>query len=86
LRAQLRLPEGVDGLAVLDVDPASPAADAGIARGDVITDVGDAPATDIETVREALEAAEANETAALLRVYREGSHRFVAIPPSTSDG
>jgi serine protease Do len=86
LRAQLALPEGVDGLAVVEVDPQSPAAEAGIARGDVITDIGGTPATDAGAVRAALEEAAADDTPALLRVYRDGAHRFVAIPADRSDG
>lgn len=80
LRQQLELAEDAEGLVVTDVDPASDAAEKGIAAGDVITEAGQQPVAsiaDFETRVE--EAREAGRKSLLLLVRRAGDPRFVAL-------
>ena len=50
---RLRLPDAARGALVVDIDPSSPAARAGMAPGDVITDVnGQAVASATEAQRD----------------------------------
>jgi serine protease Do len=85
LRAQLGLPDGVKGLAVLDVASDNAAAEAGLGRGDVIVEAAGQPVRDADVIRAALEAAKKQDRPALLRVFRDGSFRFVAVSLPGSD-
>jgi serine protease Do len=85
LRAQLGLPDGVEGLAVLDVASDSAAAEAGLGRGDVIVEAAGQPVRDADVIRAALEAAKEQDRPALLQVFRDGSFRFVAVSLPSSD-
>ena len=82
LREQLGIPGGVSGVVISEVDPNSPAAQAGLQQGDVIQSVN----------RHALNSvAEFNRLAAeakgetLLRVNRGGQGQFVVISPGGGD-
>jgi len=79
LRAQLGLPETVDGLAVSAVQPGSPAAEAGLMRGDVVVEAAGEPVQEVEALREAASAAEEEGRPLLLRVFRDGSYSFRAV-------
>lgn len=71
----------VDGVVVLNVDPAGAAADKGLARGDVIAEVGGQKVETPADVQSALAKAEKDgRKAVLMRVYRDDSARFVALP------
>src|SRR6266566_4551897 len=82
LRDQLGLPSSVSGVVISEVDPNSPAAQAGLQQGDVIQSIN----------RHALNSvAEFNRLAAeakgetLLRVNRGGQGQFVVISPAGGD-
>jgi serine protease Do len=84
-RARLNLGPDVHGVAITKVDPGSPADTAGIKPGDVIVGVG---ARAIETPADAIAAirAAARDHAVALRILRDGTTRFVAIPLDTGNG
>ncbi|MCR9110022.1 MAG: Do family serine endopeptidase [Rhodobacteraceae bacterium] len=84
-RRRAGVPEDVNGLLVAEVSPGSPAAEAGIAQGDVIAEVGGAPIEGVEALREAtVEAAEADRPL-LVRVWRNGSYSFVPVALDDSE-
>jgi serine protease Do len=70
----------MDGAVITEVQPHSEAAAKGLQPGDVITEVG---RQSIASVSEAMKARdEANGNLLLLRVWREGVGRFVALKTS----
>jgi serine protease Do len=72
---------GKDGVVVTEVDPKSAAADRGFKEGDVILEVAGKTVTNAGDVREAINAARAdNKNSVLMRVKSGGSSRFVAVP------
>lgn len=77
IRNQLELPAVVDGLVVTEVEPGSPAASAGLQKGDVIMEVNRKKVTTIKDIREALKARKGDE--ALLYIWREGSGFYLSI-------
>ena len=77
VRAELQLDRDVRGVVVTQVSPNSAAAEAGLRRGDVITQVNRRP---VNSVRE-FEAAVGRGGAALLLVNRGGGSVFVAVEP-----
>jgi serine protease Do len=80
LRAQLGISDAVEGLAISAVRPGSPAAEAGLGRGDVIVEAGGAPVADAAALGAAASAAEDEGRPLLLRVLRNGSYTFLAVP------
>jgi serine protease Do len=74
---QLRL-ESSRGAVVVDVDPNSPAARAGIGEGDVIVRVGRTPVSNAAEANRALAAAPSGGTVGL-RVLRDGQERFIPV-------
>jgi serine protease Do len=74
---QLRLPSAAGGV-IIDVAPHSPAAGAGLERGDVILEVNRKPAGSVSDVADALRAVPAGGTAFLL-IAREGVQMFVPM-------
>ncbi len=81
LRQRFEIPEGVEGLVILEVDPDGPAAEKGLQPGDVIADAGGRPVRSVADLRAAVRAAEkAGRRAVLLRVFRGEQPRFVALP------
>jgi serine protease Do len=83
VREQLQLPENLRGVVVAQVDPRSPAAQAGIARGDVIMSINRHPVANVSDF-DHLAAAASGQT--LLRVYRQGGVFFVVISPNSDNG
>lgn len=78
MRQQLGLPADVSGTVVAGVQPGSPAAEAGLRRGDVIVE---ADGTGVSAPQDLADlVAAAGEGPILMRVYRDGSHAFVAVP------
>jgi serine protease Do len=81
-RAEMRLPDYVHGALVTEVDPASPAYDAGLRSGDVILEI------DHHTVKDAQDAVKdtakpmGHET--LVRIWSQGSIRYISVPESVS--
>jgi serine protease Do len=72
---------GKEGVVVTEVDPKSAAAERGFKEGDVILEVAGKNVTDAGDVREAINAARAdNKNSVLMRIKSGGSSRFVAVP------
>jgi serine protease Do len=76
---QLRLNSN-DGLVVTDIDPAGPAAEAGLARGDVILEVNKQAVATPDDVRAALD--KAGDRPVLLLVSRRGQTIYLTVRTS----
>jgi serine protease Do len=64
------------GVVVRQVRPGSPAADAGIRQGDVITEINRQPVRTVDDLRQALEKQQPG-TSALILVHREGASLYL---------
>jgi serine protease Do len=73
---------GKDGVVVTDVDPAGPAADAGIETGDVILKIGESDIQSAKDLRKALSdaAAKGREKALALVKRGNGQQHYLALP------
>ena len=82
LRTKHGIAGSVQGLVVLEIDAASPAADKGIKVGDVIVEVAQEQVTSLEDVARGVDKMrKAGRRAVLLRVEDgKGDMRFVALP------
>jgi serine protease Do len=82
LRAKHNIPAGAHGLVVLEIDPASPAADRGIKVGDVVVEVAQEAVGTLEDVAKGVDKVrKAGRKAVLLRVEDgKGDLRFIAVP------
>jgi serine protease Do len=81
LRQQLGVPSGTQGVVISNLDPTSPAAQAGIRQGDVIESINRQPvrsAADFERL-----AAQAKGDT-LLRINRQGNGVFIVVSPTTA--
>jgi serine protease Do len=80
-RQGLKLDDSVKGALIAAVEPGSPADDIGLKQGDILQQVGkeaiDSPQMAAEKLKEAKKAGKP----VLMKVYREGMTRFVAISP-----
>jgi serine protease Do len=80
-RQQLGLKDGVKGALIAAVEAGSPADEQGLRAGDILQQVGrDAVDTPKEAVSKLKEAKETKKPV-LMKVYREGTTRFVAVSP-----
>lgn len=73
---QLGLPASTKGVVVTDVDPASPAASAGLHEGDVIQQVNRQPVTSSDEFARAVKRSNGES---LLLVNRQGSKMFLSV-------
>ncbi|MET0647860.1 MAG: DegQ family serine endoprotease [Pyrinomonadaceae bacterium] len=80
LAVRLRLPADRQGLVVTDVDPAGPAADAGLRQGDLIEQANREPVRSTEDLRAAVEAAGERPVLLLITRGNEGS-TFITVRP-----
>jgi serine protease Do len=81
---QLDLPDGTRGAVVTQVQPGSPADQAGIQAGDVIVGVGTQPVTDPAQAVSAIQRAEGHgDQAVALRIIHDGQSAFVAVNPQS---
>lgn len=74
--AELQLPRGARGVVVSRVSPESPAYEAGLRRGDVITQVNRKPVTSVRDFEQSI-----GRGTTLLLVNRGGGSVFIAIEP-----
>ena len=68
------------GVVVTQVEPGSPAAEAGIQRGDVIQEVNRKPVKDVEDFVQKVEKAKGQESV-LLFIQRGQNNLFAAVTP-----
>ncbi len=82
LRTKHKIDPKVKGVVVVEVDPASQAAQKGIKAGDVIVEAAQDPVTSVEDVSKAIEKVKkAGRKQVLLRIEEgKGDLRFVAVP------
>jgi serine protease Do len=76
-RRQFNIPGYVQGAVVTDVDPASPAAAAGLRPGDVILEINRQPVRDADEAVRLSEQLKSNRV--LLRVWSQGGSRYVVV-------
>ena len=74
---QLRVPGGTEGLVVTDVDESGVAAEAGIARGDVVMEINRRPVTTVDAVQSALNSA--GEKPILLLIARGNQVIYLTV-------
>jgi serine protease Do len=83
VRQQFNIPGRVKGAVVTDVEPNSPAADAGLQPGDVIVEINRKP---VRTAEDAVAASDGLKDDALLRVWSKGGSRFVVLKKAEKVG
>ncbi len=71
--------DAAEGLIVSEIDPNGPAAEAGMARGDVILEINRKAVSSVSDVKSALEAA--NDKPILLLVSRRGQTTYLTVRP-----
>jgi serine protease Do len=76
-RTKFEVPDAVDGLGVVGVEPGSVAAKTGLRPGDVIREVNRVP---VKTVADFQKAYKRSNAKVLFLVYRDGGTMFLAIP------
>jgi Do/DeqQ family serine protease len=69
-----------DGLVITDVDPTGPAAEAGLARGDVILEINKKSVATVDDVKTALDKADSRPI--LMLVVRQGRTIYLTVRPS----
>ncbi len=80
VRQQLNVPQNVQGAAIQNVTPGSPADDAGLAPGDVILEVDRHPVTDAQSFVNQIHAVPANKDILLLIWSKDGTFYRVVHP------
>lgn len=79
-RRELGLPRDLKGVLVSQVAVDSPAYEAGLRQGDVITEINRQPVIDSERAVELAEKAE--DDSILLRIWRQGARRYLVVDES----
>ena len=78
LRQRFELDPEIEGLLVTDVEPGTPASDAGFREGDIVVEAGREPIETVSGLREQIEYVEEGKTL-LLKVHRQGANIFLAM-------
>ena len=85
VRQQLNLPPDVKGVAVAQVQPGSPAEDAGLNGGDVILEINRKPVSSADQFRSDVKSAPENQDM-LLRVWANGGTSYRVVHPEVASG
>jgi serine protease Do len=85
VRQQLNLPQDVKGVAVAQVQPGSPAEDAGLSGGDVILEINRKPVSSADQFRDDVKSAPENQDM-LLRVWANGGTSYRVVHPESASG
>jgi serine protease Do len=79
-REQMKIPEHVKGVVITEVQPDSPAAEAGLKQGDVIQEINKHP---VKTAEEAVKLTESpKDKVTLLRIWSNGGSHYVVVDES----
>jgi serine protease Do len=79
-RQELKVPDSVNGAVITEVQPDSPAADAGLKQGDVIQEINRRP---VKTAEEAVRLTEnTKDKVTLLRIWSNGGSHYVVVDES----
>jgi serine protease Do len=85
VRQQLQLGSDVQGVAVAQVQPGSPAEDAGLSSGDVILEINRKPVTSADQFRNEVKGLPEGKDM-LLRVWANGGTSFRVVHPDSASG
>ena len=80
VRTALNLPKEIQGAVIVELDSASPAAQAGLREGDVIQEVNKQPVKNAKDLVALSKKLKSNEKI-LMRVYSQGRSGYVALEP-----
>lgn len=80
-RQQLGLKDSIKGALIAGVETGSPAEEQGLRAGDVLQQVGHAPVSTPQEASSQLKEAKKTNKPVLMKVFREGLTRFVAVSP-----
>ncbi len=84
VRNQLNLPDQINGVAIANVRPGSPADEAGLAPGDIIQEIDRQPVKSADSFASAVHSSPADKSILLLVWSRGGSSYRVVHPSSSS--
>ena len=85
VRQQLNLPSDVQGVAIAQVQPASPAEDAGLSGGDVILEVNRQPVKSAQQFKDDVQQSPAGKDMLLL-VWANGGSSYRVVHPQSGSG
>ena len=77
VRSQVNVPEHVQGAVITEVSPNSPAAEAGLQEGDVITEINHQPIRNAQDAVSATENPSTSET--LVKIWSHGSSHYLTV-------
>ncbi len=80
-RQQLGLKDSVTGALIAAVEPGSPADEQGLRAGDVLQQIGHEPVDSPKAAVAKLKEAKDGKKPVLMKIFREGATRFVAVSP-----
>ena len=76
-RQELKVPDNVKGVVITEVQPDSPAAEAGLKQGDVIEEINRHP---VKNAEEAVKMTEhVKDKVTLLRIWSDGGSHYVVV-------